>query len=270
MQQVYGYDSFYRQFDSPLMRRFREEAYGEDIGQHSWVSAEQVRADLRRLQLSASSRLLDLGCGPCGPLTFVLAEVGCQGTGLELNDAALTAGQQRAEQLQVSHLLTVHPCDLNQRLPLADHSFDAAMSLDVVLHLQNRSRFFQDVARVLSPGGRFLLVDAGVISGPVSSDELNRRSTHGYNQFVPLGCNETLLTAAGFRVLEIEDRTDSVLHHAAGRLKALRTHREEFETSGFTPEYFEQQERYLQTLIELSQRRALSRLMYLANVEATS
>jgi hypothetical protein len=27
-----GYDSTYREFDSPLMRQLRQEAYGEDIG----------------------------------------------------------------------------------------------------------------------------------------------------------------------------------------------------------------------------------------------
>ena len=38
-----GYESFYREFDSPLMRQIRREAYGEDIGQHSWVGAEELR-----------------------------------------------------------------------------------------------------------------------------------------------------------------------------------------------------------------------------------
>ena len=37
------YESFYREFDSPLMRKLRREAYGEDIGQHSWVSADELR-----------------------------------------------------------------------------------------------------------------------------------------------------------------------------------------------------------------------------------
>ena len=40
-----AYESFYREFDSPLMRRVRLEAYGEDIGQNSWVSAPELPAD---------------------------------------------------------------------------------------------------------------------------------------------------------------------------------------------------------------------------------
>ena len=69
---IAGYDALYRDFDSPVMRQFRQDAYGEDIGQHSWVGADEVRADIDRLSLSRTTRLLDLGCGPCGPLTFFL------------------------------------------------------------------------------------------------------------------------------------------------------------------------------------------------------
>ena len=46
-----GYESFYRDFDSPLMREIRREAYGEDIGQHSWVGAAELRCDAMRLGL---------------------------------------------------------------------------------------------------------------------------------------------------------------------------------------------------------------------------
>ncbi|MBI1796355.1 MAG: hypothetical protein HYR74_04820 [Candidatus Eisenbacteria bacterium] len=46
-----GYDSFYKEFDSTLTRRLRAEAYGEDIGQHSWVSAAELRDDIARLRL---------------------------------------------------------------------------------------------------------------------------------------------------------------------------------------------------------------------------
>src|SRR6185295_5407066 len=94
-----GYDSAYTDFDSPLMHRLRAEAYGEDIGQHSWVTAEELRGDIARLRLSPASRLVDLGCGPCGPLTFLAAAVGCSGTGLEQSAAALEAGRARAAAL---------------------------------------------------------------------------------------------------------------------------------------------------------------------------
>ena len=116
------HEPFYREFDSPLMRQIRLEAYGEDIGQHSWVSADELRRDAQRLGLSASSRLLEL-------------------------------------------------------------------AVDVVLHLRDRQSLFREVSKLLRPEGRFLFTDAGVITGAVSNDELQRRSLHSYTQFVPIGWN---------------------------------------------------------------------------------
>jgi SAM-dependent methyltransferase len=260
-----SYEALYRDFDLPLTRQLRREAYGEDIGQHSWVVAEELRRDVRALRLTAPSRLLDLGCGPGGPLTFVLAAVRCAGTGLEVSTAALGVARARAASLDVESLISLQQADLNEPLPFARHSFDAAMSLDVVLHLRDRSTLFCEVAKVLRPGGRFLFTDAGVLTGTVSSEEIRRRSVHGYTSFIAPGRNEALLEAAGLRLLETENRTASVLGNAAGRLAAMRAHRRELEEHSGRAEY-ERQEDYLEIVVELARREAVSRMMYLAEV----
>ena len=258
-----GYEPLYRGFDSPLARQLRREAYGEDIGQHSWVRADEVRADIPRLKLGPSSRLLDLGCGPCGPLTLVLAATGCGGTGVELSVPALQSGRERAVAMGVGERLDVRNADLNAPLPFADASFSAAMSLDVVNHLRDRAAFFSEVARLLPPLGRFLLTDAGIVTGALSAGEVARRTPHGFMQLVPEGWNERLLEAAGFRILEMEDRTESVVTNAVGRLAALLAHREEVERES-SAGAVESQRAYLETVVALSSRRALSRRMFLA------
>lgn len=259
------YDAVYQGFDSPLMRRIRREAYGEDIGQHSWVAVDDLRRDVGRLGLARPSGLLDLGCGPCGPLTFVLAAAGCSGTGVELSLAALRQGRARAASLGVRALLTLARADLDAPLPFTSRRFDAVMSLDVVLHLRDRLGLFHEVARLLRNAGRFLFTDAGVVTGTVSSDEVKRRSLYGFTQLVAPGRNEELLESAGFRLTEIQDRTASVLNNAKGRLAAIRAYRAELEAVSGTAS-FERESDYLETVIELSARGALSRLMYLAEV----
>lgn len=260
-----GYESFYRDFDSPLMRQVRREAYGEDIGQHSWVGADELRGDIARLKLSAGSRLLDLGCGPCGPLTFILAAVRCRGTGVELSPSALRAGRARAASLGVEDLFAGHVADLNDSLPFERGSFDAIMSLDVVLHLRDRLDLFREIARVLQPGGRVLFTDAGVMTGAISNEDVRARSLHGYTQFVPAGWNERVLESAGLRLIEIENRTSNVLRNSRGRLAAMRAHRDELEQLSSAAD-FAGQVGYLETIIALSARSALSRMMYLAEV----
>jgi SAM-dependent methyltransferase len=263
-----GYETAYQSFDSPLMRRLRGEAYGEDIGQHSWVGAEELREDVRRLNLSPSSRLVDLGCGACGPLTFVLTSVGCRGTGVELSAAALHAGRARADSLGVAGLLSVQQADLNAPLPFGPRSFDAAMSLDVVCHISDRGRLFREVARVLSPGGRFLFTDPCVVTGSLSSEEMRGRSIHGYTGFSAPGSNETLLNTAGLRLIETQDRSAAVLRNAGGRLRAMQTHRAELERIVGAAR-LEQESAYLEIAIALAQRGALSRLMYLAGADVS-
>ena len=264
-QRADQYESFYREFNSPLMRQIRREAYGEDIGQHSWISSDELRQDAKRLRLGPTSRLLDLGSGPCGPLTFLISNFACAGVGLELSPAAIEVGHLRAAELGIQRLFAAEVADLNDALPSGLGAFDSALAVDVVLHIRDRRALFRQVATLLRPGARFLLTDAGVVTGAVSNEEFQLRSIHGYTQFVPAGWNERLLEAAGFHLLETEDRTASVLRNANGRLAAIQNHRAELESlSGVAS--FQSQSAYLTTVAELASRRAVSRVMYLAEL----
>jgi len=257
------YDAAYRDFDSPLRRRLRAEAYGEDIGQHSWVTADELRGDLPRLKLTPGGRLLDLGCGPCGPLTFLLRASGARGTGVDHSPAAFEYGRERAASLDISDALTVRQADLDDVLPFDDASFDAVTAFDVVLHVRDRERLFADVYRVAVPGARLLVTDAGVVAGAISREESDTRSLYGRSRFAEPGANERALQAAGWSLLETEDRTASVIRNASGRLEAALAHRTELEEAD-GPREFERQARYLVTVIELARRGALLRVMYLA------
>lgn len=257
------YDKLYEHFDSPLMRQLRTEAYGQDIGQHSWVTAEELLADIPKLKLSPDSRLLDLGCGPAGPLTFITAQTKCHAVGLDVSANAIAAARDRAASLGLSERVALRQADLNEPIPFADARFHAVVSIDVILHLRDRAAIFGEVVRVLAPGGRFLFTDAAVITGPVSSDEIQRRTPHGCAQFVAPGVNEQLLERAGFRLIERSDRTPTLLSSARGRLTARESRRIELEKLEGSPTFLRQQQ-YLETVVALAEKAALSRIMYLA------
>jgi SAM-dependent methyltransferase len=258
-----GYDAIYKEFESPAMRKVRREAYGRDIGQHSWVTVEELEEDIPRLRLTRASRLLDIGCGPCGPLVFAARRVGCQGNGVDISRKAIAAGRARVTACRLEKVVTVGIADLNERLPFDSNVFDGVMSLDVVVHLHDRAQAFREVERVLLPGGRFLFTDAGVITGPVSNEEIRQRAFHGHTQFGPLGFNERMLELAGLHLVECIDRTANLLKNATGRLHARLKHRADLErvegSAGFA-----RQQQYLETVVGLSRRGAMSRMMYLA------
>ena len=76
-----------------------------------------------------------------------------------------------------------------------------------------------------------------------------------------------MLEASGLRLLETQDRTASVLKNAGGRLPAMAAHRAALEVVMGVDE-FERQQHYLETVLELSRRGAVARVMYLAESRA--
>lgn len=85
-------------------------------------------------------------------------------------------------------------CDAPFSLPL--DTFDAAISIDVILHLRDRAQFLSQVSRVLKPHGIFIFTDAGVITGAMTEAERARRTLFGRTDFVSQGVNETIETLA--------------------------------------------------------------------------
>ena len=257
-----GYDSLYEEFDSPLAKQLRRESYGEDIGQHSWVTADELQQHISALRLTKSSHFLDLGCGPGGPLAYVVTRIGCQASGIDMSANAIAAGRLRAASLGIDGLVEFFEADLNQPIKFASGGFDAVMSLDVILHLGDRLSVFREVARLLAPKGRFLFTDAAIVTGAISEVEIGLRAMHGHTQFAAPGFNEKMLGRVGFRILDLKDHTANLLTSATGRRDARRAHRDELEQLEGRSN-FERQQRYLDTVVDLSKRGALSRFAYL-------
>jgi SAM-dependent methyltransferase len=260
-----SYDAAYEAFDSPLAQQMRAEAYGEDIGQHSWVTAGDLRADIALMNLSPAMQVLDLGCGSCGPLTFIMSRAGCRGVGLDVSAAAIAAGEARASAQGLGERITLQQADLNEPIPLPDGSCDAVVSFDAILHFRNREAVLREVRRVLVVGGLLLFTDAGVIDGPISNESIQRRAAHGYTQLTPRGFNEKILERTGFEISAMLDRTQTLSTVASNRLASRLKHRTALEREEGDA-YFTTQVQYLQSVLELAQQGALRRMMYLARV----
>ncbi len=262
-----GYADLFASWDSPVQRAVRAAAYGEDIGQHSWVDADDLRADLARMAMAPNATLLDCGAGPCGPLTFAMRESGCGGMAVDASPAALAAGARRAVACGVGERFLACAADLSCALPIATGACDAAMALDVALHLPDRAAFFREVARALRPGGAFLLTDAGVQHAPLDATEAAARASFGATYFVAPGATERHLAAAGFRVAFCEDRTDRVERIASKRHAARETHRAALVASEGGAA-FARHQRYLEATAVLATRGALRRSAWLAVLDA--
>ena len=92
------YDSVYGASGGQLAATIRAEVYDEDIGQNSWVTAEECRKHFAWLGLGASSDVLEVASGSGGPALFMARETGCSVTGIELHRAGVAAATEAAGQ----------------------------------------------------------------------------------------------------------------------------------------------------------------------------
>jgi SAM-dependent methyltransferase len=257
------YGAAYRDFTSALYTDIRREAFGDDIGQTGWLTAEEQDLFIAWLELSPSCRLLDLACGSGKPTLRIAQKTGCRVSGLDLHTKGIASAQASAKELGYEGRADFRAGDAAARLPFEECGFDAITCIDAINHLPDRPRVLKEWRRVLKPGGRLLFTDPIVLTGQMTSEEIAIRASIGLFVFVPAGLDEALLEQAGFEVEHVEDRTQSMAENAAGWFDA-RSKRESDLRAIEGDETFDGQQRFLETAAVLAKERRLSRIAILA------
>lgn len=262
-QPVDLYGTAYGNFATQVLEQVRRETYGEDFGQSSWVTGQEYRRFFRLLELKSSDHVLDIGCGSGGPALFMAREIGCSVTGVDINEAGIRAGLALAQESGVQNKVRFRKADVCEPLPFSDQTFDALVSMDVICHLPDRRRLFDEWRRVLRPGGRVLYTDPVVVTGLVSKEEFATRSSTGYFEFGPAGTNERLLVDAGFEFLLTENVTQNEVE-VSQRWHAARQNREQELIRLEGTETFNGLQKFLKTVHRLTFERRLSRFLFMA------
>ncbi|MBE9217756.1 class I SAM-dependent methyltransferase [Dolichospermum flos-aquae] len=111
---------------------------------------------LSQVELSANANVLDLGCGT-GRLLNRLANQFPEitGTGLDLSPQMLRVARQNNRHRPRLIYLEGNA----ENLPFVEGQFDAVFNTISFLHYPQPDQVLKEVARVLSPGGKFYLVD---------------------------------------------------------------------------------------------------------------
>jgi SAM-dependent methyltransferase len=263
MARVDLYDNVYSDFHSDAEVAVRREAYGEDVGQSSWLTAAEWLGFADRLGVGAGSDVLEVGSGSGGPAAYLAVARGCRMTGVDINEHGIQNARRLAQARGLADRVRFQTVDAGRPLPFSDGRFDAIVSNDAMCHIAGRGAVLGDWYRVLRPGGRALFTDALVLTGPVSHEELATRSSIGYYLFVPPGVNERLLQEAGFEVKAVEDVTGNAAEIAARWHDARARHRATL-VGREGEDNFEGLQRFLHCVHLLSRERRLSRYAYLA------
>ena len=113
---------------------------------------------LKKLHLEKGMSLLDIGCGWGFLLIEAAKKYGVKGTGITLSHEQYKEFQNRIKEQGLEDLLKVELMDYRD-LPKSGMTFDRVVSVGMVEHVgrENYPLFIQDAAKVLNPGGLFLL-----------------------------------------------------------------------------------------------------------------
>jgi len=257
------YDTNYGHFQTALYEEIRREAFGEDIGQNSWLTADEQDGFARWLDLAAGKRLLDVACGAGGPALRIAAKTNCSIVGIDAHEQAISTARSLAEQRGLSTQADFQRADAQRPLPFPDHSFDAITCIDAINHLADRPCVIAEWTRLLQVGGRMLFTDPIVITGPLTHAEIAVRSSIGFFLFVPPGYDEQVIADNGLRLLAREDATANMAMIAERRC-AARASRDAVLREIEGEETYAAQQEFLETAARVARERRLSRFLYVA------
>jgi len=200
----------YSNYSDDLYKEIRKETYGEDIGQNSWLTADEYRAFFSIFKLSPDKKVLEIATGSGGPAVFMVKETGCKLTGIDINEEGVKNAKKLAAENYLNEQLEFFYGDASEPLPFPDRSFDAVISIDSINHFKDRKKVLEEFKRVLKAGGQLLYTDPIVITGILTNEEIAVRSSIGFFLFVPVGENERLLNDAGFKEICSQDLTEAI------------------------------------------------------------
>lgn len=144
-------------------------------GNEDLDAAQEAKLELicRKLRLEREERLLDIGCGWGGLITYAAQRYGARATGITLSPAQAELARARIAAAGLSERCRVDVLDYRE-LP-SGIEFDKIASVGMVEHVgrANLPAYFRAAYRVLRPGGLFL--NHGIVSLTAQRVPLLRR-----------------------------------------------------------------------------------------------
>jgi len=257
------YTANYGNFQTDLYAQIRREAFGEDIGQNSWLTSDEQDKFLEWLELSPGKCLLDIACGAGGPALRIAAATGCSVVGIDVHEQAITTASSLAAQRGLAERAEFRATDATQPMPFSDASFDAITCIDAINHFPDRSQIIAEWARLLKIGGRLLFTDPTTVTGALTNAEIAVRSSAGFYSFVPYGYDERVIGQCGLRLLACEDVTANMAKVAEARLAARASRSTPLREIEGNQAYDGQQE-FLAVAARVARESRLSRFVYVS------
>lgn len=141
-------------------RDYHDRAFSEntrdDAGKFYAIANGLKKEYAHRLGMEcAGKRLLEYGCGP-GGVSLSLAAAGVQTTGIDISGVAIEKARAAAAERNIGHA-SYEVMDA-EKLAYEDSRYDMICGTSILHHL-SLERAFDEIARVLAPGGFALFIE---------------------------------------------------------------------------------------------------------------
>ena len=142
--------------DRLLRRRFNrwaQQGRGESMERDHARIAQTI---WERMDLSASDRILDLGCGDGWACRFLAqqAPTGCLIMGVDISDRMLRLAREK------SHAFSnvSYHCGRAEQIPVPSGYFTKIVSIEVFYYFQHQDEVLHELLRIMQPGGQLNLL----------------------------------------------------------------------------------------------------------------
>ena len=158
---------------------------------------EECATIVRWLDARQGEHILDIGCG-AGAYDKKISETGATVQGIDIHEKRLSVARKyyQGDRTESRYMDA-------SRLEFPDASFDKAMSLCVVEHLEDDELVMRNVARALKPGGLFVFsADSLSIPGITPDERARHQRKYAVNTFYTVDIVRDKLARAGFDIVE--------------------------------------------------------------------
>jgi len=188
---------------------------------------------LRLLDIRPGERVLDVGCGWGSNMLYLAAHTQGLFHGITLSAEQRLELLRRAKARGLEHKISVDRCHVED-LALPPESVDAVLFSGSIVHMRNREKIHQLVAKILRPGGRVLISDC-YFPAQVRGDRASAATdyilfkTLGYCLLLNLHEELGLMEKAGLDVLHVQDLTSSYALTLEAWIDKIRRNRQQID-----------------------------------------
>lgn len=175
-----------------------------------------------KLDLTPDLKVLDVGCGIGGPARMIAAQFGCQVSGIDYTEEYVRTANELSVLVGLDHLTAFAQGDATS-LPISDTSFDAVWTQHAQMNISEKATLYQEIDRVLKPGGRFLYYD--IFAGPRDglTFPVPWAETPDYSFLMPHAKISTYFGPDRWQMIFEEDHIDNAVHALNGILTKIQS-----------------------------------------------